>query len=93
LPLNATVIEVLQARTRVRSISTAHVFFNHGGHRWDARNLLRAFYSARRTAGIDKVRFHDLRHTFASRLVQGGATSIRSNAWVGGNRSRWWMPL
>jgi integrase len=72
LPLNATAVEVLQARARVRSIKSAHVFFNTVGRRWDARNVLRAFYTARRTAGIDKVRFHDLRHTFASRLVQSG---------------------
>jgi integrase len=33
---------------------------------------LRAFYSAREKAGLRDVRFHDLRHTFATRLVQAG---------------------
>ena len=31
-----------------------------------------AFRAARQKVGLNDVRFHDLRHTFASRLVQGG---------------------
>ena len=72
LPLNATAVDVLRARAGVRSISTAYVFFNGAGHRIDARNLLRAFYPAMRKAGIERFRFHDLRHTFATRLIQAG---------------------
>lgn len=72
LPVNATALEVLKARARARSEGTDYVFFNGAEHRMDARNLLRAFYVARRKAKLGTFRFHDLRHTFATRLVQAG---------------------
>jgi integrase len=72
LPLNATAVEVLNGRAKVRSLTSAHVFYNGAGHRMDARNLLRVFYRARWKAGVEGFRFHDLRHTWATRLVQAG---------------------
>ena len=74
LPLNKRAIDVLKGRRKLRSINNSDlVFFNGNGNRIDARNLLRAFYSATKKAKIDDLRWHDAtRHTFATRLVQNG---------------------
>lgn len=73
LPVNAKTLEVLKARAKARSLKTDYVFFNGAGNRMDARDLLRVFYPAMRKADVKRFRFHDLRHTFATRLVQAGA--------------------
>ena len=72
LPVNAKTFEVLKARARVRSLKSDYVFFNGAGNRMDARDLLRVFYPVMRKADVKHFRFHDLRHTFATRLVQAG---------------------
>ena len=71
IPLNQTVLGLLKAQGKIRHIS-GFVFASEVGSQIHARNLLRAFYLARKRAGLDDVRFHDLRHTFATRLVQAG---------------------
>jgi integrase len=48
------------------------LLFHHFFVKLGKRNLLRAFYSATEKSGIKTLRFHDLRHTFATRLVQAG---------------------
>jgi integrase len=73
LPVNATTLAVLKARAKARSRTTEYVFSNGAGNRRDARDLLRAFYPAMKHADVRRFRFHDLRHTFATRLVQAGA--------------------
>jgi integrase len=72
LLVNDTAMAVLQVRAAVRTNHAAFVFINGADHPRNARNLLRAFYSAMRKAGITRFRFHDLRHSFATQLIQAG---------------------
>ena len=39
---------------------------------WKSNFERRAFHKTLASAGLRRVRFHDLRHTFASRLIQNG---------------------
>lgn len=45
--------------------------------------LQKSFDRARKRAGIDDLRFHDLRHTFASRLIVRGVDIIRVKDFLG----------
>jgi len=72
LPLNGRIFELLMAKQKEGTAGDGFVFSTSRGTRINARNLSRAFYVARKKAGLDNFRFHDLRHTFATRLVQAG---------------------
>ncbi len=71
LPLNQASLGVLISKGKIRHISGL-VFPSEAGTKVNASNLRRGFESARKKSGIDHVRFHDLRHTFATRLVHRG---------------------
>jgi len=72
LPLCEGALEILKDRAKNRRDETELVFHTRNCTRIAAQNLEEAFYSALRKSGIEKLRFHDLRHTFATRLVQAG---------------------
>lgn len=60
------------------------VFPNLAGNPMSNTNLLqRGFYPALRRAGLRKIRFHDLRHTFASLLIANGEDIVRVSRLLG----------
>ncbi len=76
IPLTKKALEVLKgsekARSKVRPIKGGFVFTHPLGQKVNIHTLRTAFERALEKAEIDGFRFHDLRHTFASRLAQSG---------------------
>lgn len=72
IPLNAKVYELLASKQAATKSSRGPVFTTPRGNALQVRFLVREFCEARDRAGIPDFRFHDMRHTFATRLVQRG---------------------
>lgn len=70
IPVNEDLAEILKEIRKEQGLTSAYVFT------YAKRNidrLDRAFNGALQRAGIEDLRFHDLRHTAASHLVMRGA--------------------
>jgi site-specific recombinase XerD len=72
VPMNQTVIALLKEKAKVRLLKTELVFPSRTGTSLDPNHLRRALRIAITRADLQDVHFHDLRHTFATRLVQSG---------------------
>ena len=81
VPLSARAVAILVAAARPGHASP-YVFTNPAsGSRY--KTIKRAFRTACRRAGVQDIRFHDLRHTFASWAVQAGADLYRLSRMLG----------
>jgi integrase len=67
----AAALDRLSRRAEFTS-SDDYVFVNRLGRRLDGSALRRRFERARDAAGLEPLRFHDLRHTYGSLLIAGG---------------------
>lgn len=72
IPINETVLSVLRQKSKVQSLRTELVFCSHAFTPMESGHLRRSFRLALSKAKIEDFHFHDLRHTFATRLVQAG---------------------
>jgi integrase len=72
IPANQAVLTVLKSKAKVRSLATDRVFCSKAFTPIESGHLRRAFRLALKKAAIEDFHFHDLRHTFATTLVQNG---------------------
>ena len=83
IKMTSDVREALQTAMRKRKVLSPYVFCSDHGGPFDAKAVSMAFRRACKAAGIDNLRFHDLRHDFATLLINNGATLFQVQANLG----------
>ncbi len=76
VPLNSTLRKLLLEQKLITQAS-GYVFPTPNGVPYKHQNCLKKpFYTACNNANIDGLRFHDLRHTAATRMLENGANIV-----------------
>jgi len=86
IPLTDKAYNTFRELQKVQSISS-YVFHDNGQKLYHMK-VQRAFKKAVKVARIEDFRFHDLRHTFASLLIQNGADQYPVQKLLGHKDSR-----
>lgn len=81
IPINEVLLSVLQTLKKGKGSSELVFAFKGSDH--PIRSFKTAWLNALRRANIDRYRFHDLRHTFASNLVAAGVDLVRVKELLG----------
>lgn len=58
---------------RIAGLSATDLVFSNGSRRWERWHIRNRLQAAMKRVGIENLRFHDLRHSAASRLRRRGA--------------------
>ena len=74
IKMTQTVKDTLMGVIKSRKVISPYVFVNEKGQPWTPNAVSVAFGRACKRAAIEDLRFHDLRHDFASLLINNGAS-------------------
>lgn len=77
IPMTSTVRDTLLKVLRERHIASKYIFSDEYGQPHSGKKVSIAFKRAVERAGIKDLRFHDLKHDFATNLVQSGVDLYR----------------
>lgn len=72
IPISAPALEVLKSAMKVARLKNPYIFCDEDGSPYAEQRVYRGFKRAAKSAGIEDLRFHDLRHCFASWNRQAG---------------------
>lgn len=88
IPLTPAVRLTLAELSKVRRLTTNHVFLYEGQ---PVKEVKTAFTTAKKVAGVTNFRFHDLRHCAATNLRRAGVDTATAMRIVGHKSERMWQ--